>query len=173
MKRHAVIMVIIGICFLHPAISQAGPILYSLSTDYSGLGGGLPPGSTVSWQFVVPSILTSPVTITNFRSASLGPGLSSCGSVQDAQLPLPDFGGYTTLVITDWTTTCFGGFSGAGANFYQSLTSPGVYDAYGRATGALLGTLTITAVPEPTTMSLLGAALLSIIGVSRRREGLM
>ena len=44
--------------------------------DYKGIK-GLPSGGTVSWQFVVPSILTTPTTITSFLSASLGPGLSS------------------------------------------------------------------------------------------------
>jgi PEP-CTERM motif len=158
------VVTVIGMCFLFSAVSQAG-ILYSLSTDYSGLH-GLPPGSTVSWQFEVPSILTKPTTITSFLSTSLG--FSGCGTIMDAQLPLPDFGGYTTLVITDFTGTCPNGDTGAGANFFEALTSPGVYDAYGRASGAKIGTLTISAVPEPTTMSLLSAGLLGIIGVRRR-----
>ena len=113
----------------------------------------------MNWRFAVPSILTSPATIANFVYASLGPGFSSCGTVQDAQLPLADFGGYVALVVTDFTTVC-NGFSGAGANSLQALTSPGVYDLYGRASGAFLGTLTISAVLEPTSLSMLGLGLL-------------
>jgi len=56
---------------LVPTIASAAPILYTLSTDYSGIK-RLPPGSTVSWQFEVPSILSAPTTITSFMSASLG-----------------------------------------------------------------------------------------------------
>lgn len=87
--------------------------------------------------------------------------------MQDAQLPLPDFGGYTALVITDFTIVC-NGFSGAGANSFQALTSAGVYELYGRATGAFLGTLTISAVPEPTSLSMLGVGLLGVLGLGLR-----
>jgi PEP-CTERM motif-containing protein len=152
-----------------PLVSNASPYLYSLSTDYSGIG-GLPSGSTVSWQFVVPSILTTPTTITSFLSASLGPGLSGCGGVLDAQLPLIAQSPYTSLVITDFTGSCNGGFTGAGANFYGSLGSKGVDNAFARSTGTIIGTLTISSVPEPTMLSLLGTALLGAFAARLRRS---
>src|SRR5215471_14890129 len=68
-------------------VARADSFLYTLSTDYSGID-GLPPVSTVSWQFEVPSLLTVTTTITSFMSASLGLGLSGCGGVLDAQLPI-------------------------------------------------------------------------------------
>ena len=95
-------VVLFAMCFLVPTIASAAPILYTLSTDYSGIN-GLPSGSTVSWQFEVPSILTVATKITSFISASLGPGLSSCGGVRDAQLPFPAPSPYTSYVITDFT----------------------------------------------------------------------
>lgn len=158
MTRWTVITMVAAVCIAFPLAATRSAYVYTLSTDYSGIGNN-GPGSTVDWQFVVPSILTSPATIANFVYASLGPGFSSCGTVQDAQLPLADFGGYVALVVTDFTTVC-NGFSGAGANSLQALTSPGVYDLYGRASGAFLGTLTISAVLEPTSLSMLGLGLL-------------
>jgi len=111
-------VVLFAMCFLVPTIASAAPILYTLSTDYSGIN-GLPSGSTVSWQFEVPSILTVPTKITSFISASLGPGLSSCGGVRDAQLPFPAPSPYTSYVITDFTGSCFGGKTGAAAFFME------------------------------------------------------
>lgn len=168
MMRYSATATLLMFMLLVPLVSNASPYLYSLFTDYSGIG-VLPSGSTVSWQFVVPSILTAPTTITTFTSASLGPGFSSCGSVLDAQLPLVARSPYTSLVITDFTGSCYGGITAAGANFYGGLSSVGLDNAFARSTGTKIGTLTISSVPEPTTLSLLGSALLGAVATRLRR----
>lgn len=170
MRYFATVTLLMVVLFV-PMASNASPYLYSLSTDYTGIG-GLPSGSTVSWQFEVPSILTSPTTITSFLSASLGPGFAGCGAVQDAQLPLVAATPYTSLVITDFTGSCQGGIVGAGANFFGGLSSTGVDNAFARSTGTKIGTLTISAVPEPATLSLLAIALLGAVAKRFRRPGL-
>ena len=163
-------VVLFAMCFLVPTIASAAPILYTLSTDYSGIN-GLPSGSTVSWQFEVPSILTVPTKITSFISASLGPGLSSCGGVRDTQLPFPAPSPYTSYVITDFTGSCFGGKTGAAVFFYGDLLNPGfVHTAHQFSTGRKVGTLTIASVPEPTSFMLLGPGLLAIVGATLRRK---
>ena len=61
-------------------------------------------------------------------------------------------------------------FTGAGANFLESLSSNGVYDAYGGVAGEIIGTLTISSVPEPSTILLLGNGLLGFLGMIRLRR---
>src|SRR6516162_5227490 len=149
---------VIGLCFLVPTIVSASPYLYTLSTDYNGIK-GLPVGSTVSWQFEVPSLLTVPTTITSFISASLGPGLSSCGGVLDAQVhPFDAPNPYSSYVITDFTGSCFGGITGSEAYAYGNL-NPGVHTERLFSTGQKIGTLAIASVPEPTTISLVNTGL--------------
>ena len=166
MKHWAMVTLVVALCLVFPVIASAEPILYTLSTDYTGIK-GLPAGSTVSWQFEVPSILTTPTTITSFISASLGSGLSTCGGVLDAQLPFPAPSPYTSYVITDFKGSCFGGINGAAAFFNGDLLNPGfVHIAHQFSTGEKIGALTIAAVPEPTTIAMFGAGLLGILSRS-------
>ena len=162
------IVVVIGMCLLVPTIASADSYIYTLSTDYSGINGN-PAGSTVSWQFEVPSLLTSTTTITSFISASLGPGLSGCGGVLDAQLPFPAPSPYTSYWITDFTGTCNGGANGAVALSFGDL-NPGIHNAFQFSTGLKIGTLTIESVPEPTTMSLLATGLIGMFAAGLRRR---
>ena len=111
MVRYSAIATLLTIMLFVPLVSNASVYLYSLSTDYSGIS-GLPSGSTVSWQFEVPSVPATGTTITNFLSTSLGPGFSSCGWCAHAQLPFPAPSPYTSFVITDFTGSCFGGLTG-------------------------------------------------------------
>ncbi|SPE39240.1 hypothetical protein SBA3_3130003 [Candidatus Sulfopaludibacter sp. SbA3] len=52
---------------------------------------------------------------------------------------------------------CNSGFSGAVAQFKESITAPGIYDAYGHNTSLVIGTLTITATLEAASVFLLEA----------------
>jgi len=160
------VVLVLGLFLLLPNLGRADE-LYTLHVDYSGVGVN-GPGSTLQWQFEVASILTTPTTITSFLSTSLGPGFSGCGSVSDVQIPLASpFSGYSSLVETDYTGSCGPDeASGAGTLFVQSLTSEGVYDAYAHNGNVLIGTLTISAVPEPSAIFLLGTGLLAIVGLA-------
>jgi hypothetical protein len=171
--RLRLLILMIVLCLSSPALAKADGILYTFSADYHNNGGTIPepPGSTVEWQFEVSSILTTPTTITNFISASVGPGLSGC-SIKDAQLPLPSVAqGFSSLIITDFVSLCGPGdhFDGAGANFLEPITSSGVFEVVSTHNGAVLGTLTISAisaVPEPSVIFLLGTGLLALLSFS-------
>jgi hypothetical protein len=149
-------------------VARADSYLYTLSTDYSGFN-GLPSGSTVSWQFEVPSLLTATTTITSFMSASLGPGLSSCGGVLDAQLPiLPAPSPFSGEVITDFIGSC-NGINGVESYTFGDL-NPGVHTARDFS-GQIVGTLAIASTPEPSSLLLLAGGLTSLLGLRRKRIG--
>jgi hypothetical protein len=159
------VVLIVGLCLFLPNLVRADE-LYTLSVDYSGIGVN-GPGSTLRWQFEVASILTTPTTITSFLSASLGSGLSGC-SISDVQIPLASpFSGYSSFALTDFASPCGQGnaFVGAGTLFVQSISSEGLYDAFAHNGNVLIGTLTVSAVPEPSAMFLLGSGLLALVGL--------
>lgn len=173
MTRH--IMRIAGLTFgslLLLAVPSRASVIYSFFADYSATQG---PGSTVSWEFDVPQILTTPTEVTTFLSASLGPAFAACGSITGVQIPQPPNndnappGTYAASLSTLWSTPCGAGdaFVGAGAQFTDTLTSSGVYLAYGHATNAVIGSLTIS--PEPASFVLCGLAgtLLFLLARSR------
>ena len=146
--------------------ARADSFLYTLSTNYSGIN-GLPAGSTVSWQFEVPSLLTATTTITSFMSASLGPGLASCDGVLDAKLPiLPAPNPYSGEVITDFIGSC-NGISSIATYIFGDL-NPGVHTAR-EFSGQIVGTLTIASVPEPSSLMLFGSGVLVLVGFIRRK----
>jgi hypothetical protein len=125
----------------------------------------------VSWQFEVPSLLTVPTTITSFISASLGPGLSSCGGVLDAQVhPFDAPNPYSSYVITDFTGSCFGGKTGAEAFFCGDLLNQGSFTSLISSPSQIIGTLTIASAPEPTSFMLLGPGVFAILGATLRRK---
>ena len=145
--------------------AKADSFIYTLSTDYSGIN-GLPAGSTVSWQFEVPSLLTTTTTITSFMSASLGPGFSNCG-VLDAKLPiLPAPMPFSGEVITDFIGPCNG--INSIATYTNGDLNPGVHTARDVST-QIVGTLAITSAPEPSSLMLFGSGVLGLVGVIRRK----
>jgi len=145
-------------------VAHADSFLYTLSTDYSAITGLA--GSTVSWQFEVPSLLTTTTTITSFMSASLGPGFSNC-SVLDAKLPiLPAPMPFSGEVITDFIGPCNG--INSIATYTNGDLNPGVHTARDVST-QIVGTLAITSAPEPSSLMLFGSGVLGLVGVIRRK----
>lgn len=161
----------VGLCLLFPNLVRADE-LYSFSANYSLVGLGT--GSTVQWQFEVPSILTTPTTITSFLNASVGPGPAFKGcSISSVQIPLSSpFPGFPSDVITNFASPCGPGdlYIGAAGFFIGSITSNGVFSVYAHNSGTaiggpVIGTLTISAVPEPPALSLLGTGFLALAGL--------
>ena len=101
-------------------------------------------------------------------SASLGPGLSSCGGVLDATLsnfaPSP----YSSYATTDFTGSC-NGISSVTEYAFGNL-NPRVHIARD-SSGKEIGTLAIVATPEPSSLMLFGSGVLGLVGVIRRKCG--
>jgi hypothetical protein len=167
--RPRLVVLLIAFCLALPVLARADSVLYTFSADYSSAASCVSGDCTINWQFEVPSLLTTPTTITSFISTSLGPGLTSqgCTSIANVQLPLPGaFPGFSGQLFTNYPSPCGPGnqFIGAGANFLQSITSFGVFDVVSHQDGHVLGTLTISAAPEPSAEFLLGTELLVLVG---------
>jgi adhesin/invasin len=145
------------------AASRAATV-YTLSVDFSGIGVS-GPGSTVSFQFSAPSLVTNATTITNLTSTSLGSAFAGC-VISNVQLPLPPTAGtaFTSLVMVNFAKPCTSlSFPGAAMYFFQLLNSPGVYSAYSRNGNALIGSLTIT---SDLVLSQRGATFRAVTGSS-------
>ena len=167
--RPRLVVLLIAFCLSLSVLARADSVLYTFSADYSGAASCAGPGCTINWQFEVPSLLTTPTTITSFISTALGPGLISegCTSIANVQLPLPGaFPGFSGQLFTNFSSACGPGnlFTGAGANFIEPITSFGVFDVVSHQDGHILGTLSISAVPEPSAKFLLGTELLALFG---------
>jgi hypothetical protein len=166
--RLRLVVLAVGLCLFFPNLVRADEI-YSFSANYSldGLGSG----STVQWQFEVPSILTTSTTITSFLNASVGPGTGFKGcSISSVQLPLSSpFSGFPSYVLTNFASPCGPGdqFDGAAGFFIGPITSNGVFSVFAHNSGTVMGgpvigTLTISSVPEPPALSLLGTGMLAL-----------
>lgn len=150
-------ILIAAICAFHPAVSNAGAILYSASVDYSGLE-GLGAGSTLTYSFEVPSIISASTNVTTILNSALGAGFGNCGAVTSSQISPTSLTGisggglpgpFVSYTSADWATPCGPGniYDGAGQFYRVPLTSLGVYTAYNRPLcgGVAIGTLTIAA----------------------------
>jgi hypothetical protein len=81
--------------------------------------------------------------------------------------------GYTATVETAWVSPCGAeSLTGVGGKFAVDPTSLGAYDIYGGTNNVQVGTLSITAVPEPASMlfSVAGIPLIGAAFLRRKRR---
>ncbi len=130
-------------CLFFGTVSRADTV-YTLSVDFSGIGVS-GPGSSLSFQFTTPTLVTNSTTITNLTRSSLGSAFAGC-VISNVQLPLPPTGTqFASLVMVNFAAPCTPlKFPGAAMYFSQPLNSPGVYSAFSRNGNVLIGSLTIT-----------------------------
>jgi len=137
-------------CLFFPAVSHAA-VTYALSVDYSGkladpFGNTyFAAGSTVSWQFSVPSILTKFYGVTP-QSSSVGPGFGECAIDLVTVDPYSGIDGSVGDTTTQFVNSACDINGNRVALFQQPITSPGVYIAYYEVNGNIagqIGTLTI------------------------------
>jgi hypothetical protein len=159
--RLRLVVLVLALCLFLPKLTLADE-LYTLSVDYSGIN-GFPVGTSVQWQFEVPSILTSTTTITDLLSFSLGSALSGCGGIASVEVDNPSSTKPDALAFFGNLCGSNGVTGGAISFFGAAINAAGVYTAYTK-NGIANGTLTISAVPEPSAIFLLGSGLLTLVG---------
>lgn len=162
--RIRLVVCLAGLCLLLSNVVHADE-LYTLSVDASSVA-LTGPGSSYELQFKVPSILTSTTNISGM-SLSFGPAYAECGdggsaaTVRNPATSTPD-------IEIDWVFPCVPpfGLNSLDANFLEPITSEGIYDVIALDhNDAVIGTLTISSVPEPPAAALLGLGLLALLAI--------
>jgi hypothetical protein len=67
----ALISPMVLLWIIHPSVSKADAIFYTLTTNVAGVNGAAP-GTVLDWQFLTPSILTNSTVIGSFLRDSVG-----------------------------------------------------------------------------------------------------
>jgi hypothetical protein len=137
--------------------AHAGPILYTFTGTAPGLN------DTDSFQYLSSQFITSPIDLYATQMISCG---NCLGFPNYAAIFYPNSGGFDEIQFND--------ISGVGNGFgfaVGAFSSPGVYSTIA---GPSSGTLTVQAVPEPSTGGTVGAVLVAGVAVlyswKRKRE---
>jgi hypothetical protein len=157
MRQHSArllpVVVCLGVLCLFSMTVQAGPILYTFTGTAPGLN------DTDSFQYLSSQFITSPIDLYATQMIACG---NCLGFPNFAAILSPNNGGFDEIQFND--------ISGVGNGFafaVGALSSPGVYST---VTGPSSGTLSVQAVPEPSTGSLFGMAFIAALYCAKRKR---